>query len=336
MKNDSPLFSGGLFGDSWFDHNGDGKLSGLETIARDAYHMHMIHMTAQETQGESADGFGDVDDFSAGIYDDNRYTDTVYSPPVTYIAQNRLVDYEKAHTLACKHMHAIQAQIDAAPKDENDFLIVPEKEAAYRENFTFFAGHLQQLRSVVYYALYTFQVLHNAHITFPPILSDMEDIFLKLDDYQMKAISVLETAYPGLYDQILALNQSSDLPDIFLSPQERPSVPEKPETPKEEKKPKENRPAAPQMTEEEKRQKEIEAEKKRNKKIIIWTAVAIVAVIVILLMAFFESFATAVGLAFCVLMILVIGAGVGAFLGGGAGALIGVILSIFIIMITLQ
>lgn len=39
MKNDSFLFPFSMPGDKFFDSNKDGKLSGFETICRDAYHM---------------------------------------------------------------------------------------------------------------------------------------------------------------------------------------------------------------------------------------------------------------------------------------------------------
>lgn len=39
MKNDSFLFPFAMFGDKFFDSNKDGKLTGFETICRDAYHM---------------------------------------------------------------------------------------------------------------------------------------------------------------------------------------------------------------------------------------------------------------------------------------------------------
>ncbi len=39
MKNDSFLFPFPMLGDKFFDSNKDGKLSGFETICRDAYHM---------------------------------------------------------------------------------------------------------------------------------------------------------------------------------------------------------------------------------------------------------------------------------------------------------
>lgn len=39
MKNDSPLFPFTMPGDKFFDKNKDGKLSGMETIFRDAHHM---------------------------------------------------------------------------------------------------------------------------------------------------------------------------------------------------------------------------------------------------------------------------------------------------------
>lgn len=39
MKNDSFLFPFEMFGDKFFDSNKDGKLTGFETICRDAYHM---------------------------------------------------------------------------------------------------------------------------------------------------------------------------------------------------------------------------------------------------------------------------------------------------------
>lgn len=41
MKNDSFLFPFAMFGDKFFDGNKDGKLTGFETICRDAYHMEM-------------------------------------------------------------------------------------------------------------------------------------------------------------------------------------------------------------------------------------------------------------------------------------------------------
>ncbi|MGN0521903.1 MAG: hypothetical protein ACI4IQ_04620 [Eubacterium sp.] len=39
MKNDSFLFPFEMFGDKMFDGNKDGKLTGFETICRDAYHL---------------------------------------------------------------------------------------------------------------------------------------------------------------------------------------------------------------------------------------------------------------------------------------------------------
>ena len=41
MKNDSFLFQFSMPGDKFFDSNKDGKLSGFETVCRDAYHMEM-------------------------------------------------------------------------------------------------------------------------------------------------------------------------------------------------------------------------------------------------------------------------------------------------------
>lgn len=41
MKNDSFLFPFSMPGDKFFDSNKDGKLSGFETVCRDAYHMEM-------------------------------------------------------------------------------------------------------------------------------------------------------------------------------------------------------------------------------------------------------------------------------------------------------
>lgn len=42
MKNDSFLFPFAMFGDKFFDSNKDGKLTGFETICRDAYHMEQV------------------------------------------------------------------------------------------------------------------------------------------------------------------------------------------------------------------------------------------------------------------------------------------------------
>lgn len=50
MKNDSSFFPYSMPGDGWFDHNGDGRLSGLETMERDAYHLHMIDMAARSEE----------------------------------------------------------------------------------------------------------------------------------------------------------------------------------------------------------------------------------------------------------------------------------------------
>lgn len=328
MKNDSPLFSGGLFGDSWFDHNGDGKLSGLETIARDAYHMHIVNQLREE-----ADNIEDKD----FLYADTTTNSVSGVTKNAYAAlQYVQVDMDKANVLLNTHLVALKERMQKLPADENGTITVTVGTEEYQKDLDFYAYHIYMVLEITIAVLSDMKFLdsQNVHIAGQ---REIHQNFKELQEMIEELLgSVLAPLYPDIYEKINQLCEKGVLPDIFLSPQERPSVPEKPETPKEEKKPKENRPAAPQMTEEEKRQKEIEAEKKRNKKIIIWTAVAIVAVIVILLMAFFESFATAVGLAFCVLMILVIGAGVGAFLGGGAGALIGVILSIFIIMITFQ
>lgn len=50
MKNDSSFFLYSMPGDGWFDHNGDGRLSGLETMERDAYHLHMLDMAARSEE----------------------------------------------------------------------------------------------------------------------------------------------------------------------------------------------------------------------------------------------------------------------------------------------
>lgn len=50
MKNDSSLFPYSMPGDGWFDHNGDGRLSGLETMERDMYHLHMLDMAARSEE----------------------------------------------------------------------------------------------------------------------------------------------------------------------------------------------------------------------------------------------------------------------------------------------
>lgn len=53
MKNDSPFFPTGTPMDSMFDHNKDGKLTGLETMQRDA----MLYDSYQQTTNDNTSGY---------------------------------------------------------------------------------------------------------------------------------------------------------------------------------------------------------------------------------------------------------------------------------------
>jgi len=55
MKNDSPLFPFHMPGDSFFDSNKDGKLTGFETVMRDAHHLEMMNKANQEAKAKSED-----------------------------------------------------------------------------------------------------------------------------------------------------------------------------------------------------------------------------------------------------------------------------------------
>lgn len=50
MKNDSHLFPFEMLGDSFFDSNKDGKLTGFETIMRDSHHLEMMNKANQEAK----------------------------------------------------------------------------------------------------------------------------------------------------------------------------------------------------------------------------------------------------------------------------------------------
>lgn len=54
MKNDSHLFPFEMLGDSFFDSNKDGKLTGFETIMRDAHHLEMMNKANQETKSKTS------------------------------------------------------------------------------------------------------------------------------------------------------------------------------------------------------------------------------------------------------------------------------------------
>ena len=65
MKNDSHLFPFNMPGDSFFDGNKDGKLTGFETIMRDAHHLEMMNKANQEAKSKN----------NAPLY---HHNDTVY------------------------------------------------------------------------------------------------------------------------------------------------------------------------------------------------------------------------------------------------------------------
>lgn len=53
MKNDSHLFPFNMPGDSFFDSNKDGKLTGFETVMRDAHHLEMMNKVNQEAKSKN-------------------------------------------------------------------------------------------------------------------------------------------------------------------------------------------------------------------------------------------------------------------------------------------
>ena len=69
MKNDSPLFPFNMPGDSFFDSNKDGKLTGFETVMRDAHHLEMMNKANQKAKAKSEN--------NTPLY---HYNDTVYNP----------------------------------------------------------------------------------------------------------------------------------------------------------------------------------------------------------------------------------------------------------------
>ena len=53
MKNDSHLFPFHMPGDSFFDSNKDGKLTGFETVMRDAHHLEMMNKANPEAKNNT-------------------------------------------------------------------------------------------------------------------------------------------------------------------------------------------------------------------------------------------------------------------------------------------
>lgn len=68
MKNDSHLFPFNMPGDSFFDSNKDGRLTGFETVMRDAHHLEMMNKANQEAKLKK--------DNTKPIY---HYNDTYYN-----------------------------------------------------------------------------------------------------------------------------------------------------------------------------------------------------------------------------------------------------------------
>jgi hypothetical protein len=69
MKNDSPLFPFHMLGDSFFDSNKDGKLTGFETVMPDAHHLEMMNKVNQEAKTKSEN--------NTPLY---HHNDTAYKP----------------------------------------------------------------------------------------------------------------------------------------------------------------------------------------------------------------------------------------------------------------
>ncbi len=69
MKNYSPLFPFKMPGDSFFDSNKDGRLTGFETVMRDAHHLEMMNKANQEAKVKSEN--------NKLLY---HYNDTAYTP----------------------------------------------------------------------------------------------------------------------------------------------------------------------------------------------------------------------------------------------------------------
>lgn len=69
MKNDSPLFPFHMPGDGFFDNNKDGKLTGFETVMRDAHHLEIMNKINQEAKAKSEN--------NTPLY---HHNDTAYKP----------------------------------------------------------------------------------------------------------------------------------------------------------------------------------------------------------------------------------------------------------------
>lgn len=209
MKNDSPFFPGSLFGDSWFDHNGDGKLSGLETLQRDAYHMYMANQLKQEEQRNPVDTHTACVSTPANIAESSI-------PPSYYAVMQVKVDMEKADALARSYVAELQERIKMMQPKDDGLISVSKDDVDYAENFEFYAFHIQQIQCIFTYALHDLQILEDAHVNISS-LPEVKQYFLELEEIVQSCFTILETLYPGLHARVDELEEVNTLPDIFFS-----------------------------------------------------------------------------------------------------------------------